>query len=178
MAENETLIHDERSASRWHPVGLMLDQGRSLVEVFPEMELGFYASLKRVWRRWREKGIEPRELFKAALNDPQALQRLIRQSGNDPNARLLSDVASALAFPDLKTLVREFLNRAWEDVEKQVQANRRQEDRPLEYVRLGQQLIARIIKRLQKNLSRFPSPPSQKRPPPDLDTQLGQSLLQ
>lgn len=178
MAENETLIHEERSASRFHPVTLMLDQGRSLVEVFPEMERGLYAIFKHAWKRWRANGVEPRELFKAALNDPQALQRLIRQSGNDPNARLLADVASDLGFPDLKTLVKGFLNRVWEDVERQVQVNRRHDDRPLDYMLLSQKLIGRIMNKLQKNLSRFPNPPSQKKPPPDLDTQLGQSLLQ
>ncbi len=177
MPENETLLHDPRSASRWSPISARMDSGRSPTDLFPAIEHNFYASLQKAWKQWRKRGIDPGRLFNAAVNDPKTLQSLIKQSSHDRNAQLLRDVAAELREPDMKGLIRGFLNAAWEEVESRLQINRRDNARPLEFISEVHRMLKHITRSLLKDQSRFPKRPPGNEPPPDLDTQLGESLL-
>ncbi len=177
MPENETLIYDARSATRWRPVAERMDGGQSPVELFPEIQDQFYTALQKVWKQWKERGVDPDELFQAALTNPEALRDFIKRMSFDLNARLLRDVAAGIEDSNMEVLIREFLQAAWDVVDGQLLLGIRDEDQSLEFNAQISRMLNRITKRLVDNPSRFPNRPSRNESPPDLDTQLGQSLL-
>lgn len=177
MPENETLVFDTRVANRWRPISERLDGGEAPTELFPDIQSHFYTSLQKVWKQWRAKGVEPDRLFDATLNEPKALQDLIKTLSSDPNARLLHEVRAGRQSTDREQLIGDFLNATWEVVESQLGLDRRYEAQPLEFVGQVHRMLARIARGLANDLSRIPNRPSQNKPPPDLDDQLGQSLL-
>lgn len=177
MPENETLVHDTRSASRWRPIRERMDRGQTPTELFPEIQDQFYAYGQKVWKQWKERGVDAAQLFDAARNDPQALRNLIKQASFDRNAQLLGDVAADIQDADMERLIRRFVDAVWEEVECLLQLNRREEAQSLEFIRQSQRMLNRIVSSLLNNPSRFPNRPSRNEPLPDLDTQLGESLL-
>jgi hypothetical protein len=154
-----------------------MDGGQAPTELFPIIQDNFYIFCQKVWRQWKAREIDPRQLFAAALNDPKALRGFIRQASNDQNARLLSDVAAELQHPDMEGLICGFLGAVWDGVEGQLQMNRREDARSPEFDLHVQRMLNRIVSALLKNPSRFPKRPSRTEPPPDLDTLLRESLL-
>lgn len=177
MAENETLLYDARSASRWRPIGERIDGGELLADLFPIIQDQFYASLQKVWKQWKNRGVDPEQLFQSALTSPQAMRDFIKQMSFDRDARLLQDVAASIQHPNKERLIFGFLEAAWDGVETQLQLNRRDEALSLEFVAQVQRMLSRIATSLLNNLSRFPNRPSRNEPPPDLETRLGESLL-
>lgn len=177
MPENETLVYDARSASRWHPIAERLDRGQAPAELFSEIEHQFWTSLQKVWKQWTKWGVDPSKFFDAALTDQQLLSDLINQTGKDPNALLLRDVAADLQDANLERLISGFVDAAWEIVETQLQLDRRDEAQSLEFDRHVQRMLSRIVGSLLNNPSRFPNRPSRDEPPPDLDTRLSEELL-
>lgn len=176
MPENETLLADARSASRWRPVAKRMDEGQSPTEAFPEIRDHFYVLLRKVWRQWNDREVDPAKLFDAAVNDPKAFQELLKQTSSDRNVRLLRDVAVDLQDGNLDSLVRSFINAAWESVRDQLQLDRREDTLSYEFQCQIQDMVDGICRRLRGNLSRFPLRP-RREPPPDLDSRLGESLL-
>lgn len=176
MPENETLLPDSRNASRWRPVGERMDEGQSPIEAFPVIHDQFYALLQSVWRQWKARGVDPADLLAAALNDSKAFGELLKQTAFDRNAQLLRDVAAGLRDSDMEGLVRSFIDAAWDSVQDQLQLDRREDSPSAEFASQVQDMLDGICRRLQGNLSRFPSR-TRKEPPPDLDSRLGESLL-
>jgi hypothetical protein len=177
MPENETLFHDTRSANRWGPVSERMDSGQAPSEAFPEIQDQFFSSLQRVWRQWNDCGVDPAQLLNAALNDPEALVKLVRQARSDSYAQLLRDVSAGLQDATLEELIPAFLHAAWEAVRDHLQLDRREETLSPEFTNQVEGMLDRMLRGLLNNPSRFPSRPPRKEPPPDLDTQLGESLL-
>jgi len=177
MPENETLVYDTRSASRWRPIAERLDRGQSPVDLFPEIQDQFYTALQKVLRQWRERGVDAAHLFDAALNDPKALQDLIKKLSFDRNAQLVRDVAACRQDADMAQIISGFLNAAWEVVDTQLGLSRRYESQSLEFIGLVHRMLSRIAGSLIDNPSRMLKRPSRNEPPPDLDTQLEESLL-
>ena len=176
MPENETLIHDGRTVSRWRPLADRMDGGMEPIEAFPEIQDQFYASLRNVWRQWRDHGIDANDLFTAALNNPSKLRELIRQAKFDRNAQLLRDVALCLQNADMKSLIGAFLDAAWESVHCQLQLDCREDTLAPEFMSHIRGMLDRICQRLLRNLSRF-SCRIRRKPPPDIGTRLGENLL-
>jgi hypothetical protein len=177
MPENETLVYDTRSASRWNPVRERMDGGQAPADLFPEIQHQFYAALQKVWRQWRERGVDAAQLFDAALIDRSALRGLIKKLSFDRNAQLVRDIAAGRQDADMEYLIGDFVNAAWEDVETRLGLDRRYESQSLEFTGQVQRMLSRIARCLINNPSRIPNRPSRNEPPPDLDTQLGESLL-
>lgn len=178
MPENETLMGDRRSASRWRLVRERLDQGATPLELFPEIEKLFYRSLQKVWECWRTRDVDPARLFNAALDDPSALRVLIKQLSFDPNARLLRDVSIASQCAGIEQLICKYLSAAWGGVETQIGLHCHGESQSVEFTQKVQRMLNRIAQRLIENPSRIPNRPQRDERPPDLDTQLSESLLQ
>jgi hypothetical protein len=176
MPENETLLPDARNASRWRLVGERIDEGQSLIDAFPVFQDQFCRLLQNVWRQWKALEVDPAKLFDAALNDRKAFRELLRQTGRDRNARLIGDVATGLLDADMATLVRSFIDAAWESVQDQLQLDRCKDTLSHEFMCQIEGMLGCICDRLLGNLSRFPSRP-RKEPPPDPGTRLGESLL-
>ena len=122
-------------------------------------------------------GLDPSRLFDTALNDPRALRDLIRQAANDQNAQLLRDVAAEIEDANMETLICKFLHAVWDDVEGQLQINRRENAMSIAFIGKVQRMLNRIARGLLNNPSRFPNRPSRNELPLDLDTLLGESLL-
>lgn len=177
MPENETLFHDARSANRWRPVADRMDGGQTPTDAFPDIQNQFYSCLQRIWRQWKDSGVDPSELFEAALNDPGKLAELIRQTHFDSYAQLLRDVAAGLQDATLEGLIRAFLDAAWDAARDELRLDCRDDARSPEFTSQVEAMLDRILRGLLNNPSRFPSRPPRKDPPPDLDTQLGESLL-
>lgn len=177
MPENETLLYDARSANRWRPVGERLDNGQAPTDLFPEIQNHFYTAMQKAWRQWRDRGVDPCKLFNAALTDPKLLRELIKKLAFDKNAQLLRDVAADVKDADMEQIIDAFVNAAWGDVENQLGLDRRYEALSQEFVGQVHRMLSRIVRSLTNNPSRFPNRPSRKNAPPDLDAQLGESLL-
>lgn len=177
MPENETFLYYGRSASRWRPLAERMDGGHLPISIFPDIQDSFYRSCQRVWKQWKKHGIDPAQFFDAALNDPNSLPGLIKRAANDPNARLLRDAAAEVDSADREGLVRAFLKAAWESVANQLQLNRRNGANSPAFVEQIERMLTHIGDCLLKNPSRFPKRPSNGSRPPDLETQLGESLL-
>jgi hypothetical protein len=77
----------------------------------------------------------------------------------------------------MEQLISGFLNAAWDDVETTLELDRRYEAQSPEFIVQVQRMLSRILCSLTNNPSRVPNRPSRSEPPPDLDTQLGESLL-
>ncbi len=105
MTMREAPADGGRSASAW----------TGSVRTVPGYRRHFYRSCRKVSKQWRARGIDPGQLFVAALNDPKALRDLIKQASNDKNAQLLRDVAAELQDADMKGLICGFLNAAWKE---------------------------------------------------------------
>jgi hypothetical protein len=176
MPENETLLYDARSASRWRPISEKLDNGLSTNDAFPTIQDNFYGQLLSVWSRWRHRDVDAADLFKAALEDPNRLRDLIRQTNFDPNAQMLRDVARSLENPEMERLIRAFLDAAWESAQAQLRLDCREDSPSPEFMDQIQGMLDRIRRCLLKNLSRFPSR-IRREPPPDMGTRLGEKLL-
>ena len=147
-------------------------------ELFSQIEDEFYASGQKVWKQWKQKGIDPAQLFDAVLNDSKLARDLIRKAGNDESARLLREVAVEIQEADMERIVHHFLDAAWQEVEtNHLQINRREGALSLEFEGQLQRMKNRILSALLKNPSRFPSRPSRNDPPPDLDAQLREPLI-
>jgi hypothetical protein len=176
MPENETLLYDARSASRWRPIGESMDNGLPTNDAFPAIQDAFYGLFQSVWGQWRDRGVDAADLFRAALDDPNALRELIRQTNFDPNAQLLRDVALCLEDPDMEGLVGAFLDAAWDSAQAQLQLDCREDTPSPEFTNQIQGMLDRIRRCLLNNLSRFPSR-IRREPPPDMGTRLGENLL-
>ena len=124
MAENETLNPDVRTANRWYPLMARLDHGESPSDMFQDLEIEFYCSLRRVYKRWEDRGVDPAELFDAALNDPRALRDLIKKTRFCDYAKLLKDVVAVEPALNRDQLLGSWLNAVWESVRSLLQLDR------------------------------------------------------
>lgn len=154
-----------------------MDDGLTVFEAFPEIQNQLYLSLQRVWRDWRAKGIEPADLFDSAFVNPRRLAELIEQSGFNHYAQLLRNVAAGRRNCTREKIVREYVNAIWEGVCDQLRLDCREGIHDLEFVRCVDGMLGRIVRNLLRNPSQAPRRPKGTNPLPDLDTQLGESLL-
>ncbi len=83
-----------------------MDGGQTPVELFSEIQDNFYASCQKAWKQWKTLGIDPGELFAAALNDMKALRNLIKKAANDRNAQLLSRTRTLMRLTSSLKLTR------------------------------------------------------------------------
>jgi len=105
MPGNESLIYDAKTASRWQPLSERMDGGQMPDDMFGDIQDSFYLLCGKVWRRWKRFGVDPSQLFDAALNDPKnALPDLIKRVSYDGSAQLLRDVAAELPEADMEEL--------------------------------------------------------------------------
>jgi hypothetical protein len=177
MPENETLTPNARNASRWQGVNTRMDGGQTPVEAFPEIQNQFYAALQKVWKQWRARGVEAQSLFDAALEGPEALDALLRQTRFDSYARLIRDCSCGLSAADRESLIRQFLNSAWENARGELQLDRRNEAMGEDFNSQINDMLERMVRSLVNNPNRFPSRPPRREPPTNLDDLLGESLL-
>jgi len=176
MPENETLFPDARTASRWQPLRDRIARGESPDAVFPDLQEQFHRALKRVFKLWKDRGVDPKDLFEAAQNDPAVLRDLIGQTWNDEFARLLQDATAGETSPDLEGVLRCFLDSVWEQIRGHLQIDCLDGGVPDSFLNRIDQMLERMIRSLLKNPSRPPRRPTNIKPPPDIDDMLGESL--
>lgn len=177
MPENETLTHDAGTASRWRPIAHRLDGGATPSELFAEIQTEFYRLFQRLWKQWKRRGVDPAQLFDAALNSGTDFRDILRRLANDSYARFLYEVARDTESADRERLIQEYVEEVWKNAEGELQLNRRDESRSLEFTAHVQRMLSRIIGSLIADPSRIPSQPPRSEPPSDLDTELNRSLL-
>ena len=176
MPENETLNPDSRSANRWRPLRNRLDQGQLPSDLFPDIEDGLYASLRRVYKQWRDRGVDPAALFNAAVNDHAALHDLVRRSEFDSYVQLLEDVVASEPGSNLEELRRGWLDAVWNQVRDQLQLDRHEASRSASFADPVNQMLDRLHRLLTRNPSRIPSRPHRNKPM-DIDNILSRALL-
>jgi hypothetical protein len=177
MPENETLFPDARAASRWQPLRERMAKGESPNEIFPDFEEKFYAALRRVFKQWLKRGVDPKQMFEAAMdNDRSVLRDLMNRVWNDDYARLLQDATSGEESLNLEAVLRLFLNSVWDYVRDHLQIDCREGGVPDAFLKRVDQMLDRLIRGLLQNPSRVPRRPRHNKPPPDIDDTLGESL--
>jgi hypothetical protein len=178
MPENETLRADPERARRWRPIAERLAKGASPIKLFPEIEDQFYKALHKVWKQWRDRGVDVSDLLRAAATDHQALQAQVIKLNNDANARFLSDVAVDVGNSSPEKFARKFLDAYWEDqVLNELDLVCHNEAQSPEFKELVEQMLNHIHLGLSRDLSRIPNRPPRKKSPTDLDNRLDESLL-
>jgi hypothetical protein len=177
MPENETLFPDARTASRWQPLKDRLARGESPNQIFPELEKQFYLALRRVFKQWKSRGVDPKALIDAAQSDPATLPDLIKRTRNDGYAKLIQEATAGQPNADRKALIQSFLDSVWEHARSQMQIDRLKNGAPEELLRGVQKMLDRLTSKLLKDPSRVPHRPRRRDPPPDIDDMLSQSLL-
>jgi hypothetical protein len=176
MPENETLTPNTPNASRWQPLRDRLAGGESPDAIFPDLQDQFYRALKHVFEQWKDRGVDPQQLFEAALNKPAMLRDLVSRMRNDEFAKLLQDGIAGESNQNLEGVIRSFLYGVWEDVRGLLQLDCREDGVPVTFFNSVDQMLERLIRSLLKDPSRIPRRPSKNKPPLDIDDLLGESL--
>jgi hypothetical protein len=177
MPENETLFPDVRTASRWQPLRDRIANGESPDQIFLDIQKQLYLALRSAFARWMKRGIDPKKLFEAALDDDRSvLCDLVNRVWNDEYARLLQDATSGEESLNLEAVLRLFLNSVWDCVRDHLQIDCREGGVPDAFPKRVDQMLDRLIRGLLENPSRVPRRPRQNKPPPDIDDTLGESL--
>jgi hypothetical protein len=177
MPENETPSSDGRSANRLRPICERMNRGESPVTQFPNIQDELYTRLQRAWRQWKACSVDPCELFAAATGNQERFDTLIRRTNNNAFAQLLRDVARSLDAPTISELVRAFLSAVWDIARDEMQIDCRDDGQSPEFVEQVDAMLERMARLLLGNLSNFPPRPRRTGPPKDLDSQLGDNLL-
>jgi len=177
MPENETLFPDARTASRWQPLKERIAGGESPNEIFSDFEDNFYAALRRVFKQWAKRGVNPKQMFEAALNEDRSVLRdLVNQVWNHDYARLLQYATSGEKSLHLDTVLRLFLNSAWDRIRDLLQIDCREGGVSDAFLKRVDQMLDCLRRGLLKNPSRVPNYPRQNKPRPDIDDALGEPL--
>ncbi len=156
MPENETLYPDTQSVNRWRPLRDRIAGGESPDVLFPEFQEEFYRSLRKVFDQWKRHGVNPGQVFAAALNDPVRLRKLVQQTWNDEHAILLRDCIDGEEPSNLEEVIRSFLNSKWEIVRDQLQVDCREDGVPGTFLNSVNRMIDKLTRELIDNPSRMP----------------------
>src|SRR5207248_3543659 len=116
VAENETLTVDGRTASRWEPLRERISSGQSPSDCFADVEREFYFGLRRACRLMARRGVTLECLLTTALENPDALEALVRQTRCQDHASLLLDVVRCQVFLSLEQLVAAWLSAVWDSI--------------------------------------------------------------
>ncbi len=142
MPENETLLPDARTASRWQPLRDRVACGESPDEIFPDFQDQFYLALRRVFSQWKARRVDPKQLFEAALEDDSAVLRdLVNRTGNGEYAQLLQGGAAGEPNPSLEVVIRSFLDFAWEHVRGYLQIDCREGGVPDNFLKRVEEML-------------------------------------
>jgi hypothetical protein len=176
MPENETLSPEARTASRWQPLRDRVAGGESPDQIFPDLQEQFYRSLRRVFKQWKARGVDPKQLLEAAVAGPAALNDLVARTRNDEFARSLQDAIAGEKDRNLEVVIRSFLDSVWEQVRSQLRLDCREDGVPDSFLGRVDQMLERLVRGLLKDPSRVPRRPPQKAPPRDIGEILQESL--
>jgi hypothetical protein len=177
MPENETLFPDARTASRWQPLRERIERGESPEQIFLDYQDQFYRMLKSVFKQWKDQGVEPEQLFEAALDgDPTVLTDFVNRTGNNEFARLLQDAISGKTDLDRAAVIRLFLNSACDYARDYVRVDCHEDGVTDAFLKGVNKMLDRLICGLRKNPSRVPNRPPQNKPPRDINDALDELL--
>lgn len=178
MAENETLIVDGKTASRWTPIQQRIASGDSPLDCFEDIEEHFYKSLRVVRRDMAKCGVTLERLLSTALNRPDELEAVVRQTRNQVHACLLLDIVRCQSFLSLEQLTLAWLSAVWDSVHDLLQLDLSDHAPNAAFdgkIRVMLNRLARLIAQKPTRIPNLPRCP--KDPPDDLDRTLGQSIL-
>lgn len=179
MAENETLTVDSRTASRWEPLRERISSGHSPSGCFADVEREFYTGLRRACHVMAKRGVTLECLLTTALENPDALEALVRQTCNQDHASHLLDVIRCQAFLSLEQLVAAWLSAVWDSIRDLLQLDLNGHAHDSSFDARIRAMVDRLARLIARNPSRIPNRPrrSDDRPPDDLDDTLGRSIL-
>jgi hypothetical protein len=147
-----------------------------LIDLFPEIEREFYGCVQAVLKQWRSCGVAPAELFAAAVNDHEALPRLVQKVRHHEYARLLIDVVAAERGADLDRVIRCWISAAWESARAQIQVDRHEASRQDDFEGRVERMLDRLTRQVAEDPSQSPRRPPRDKPL-DLDDLLDLDLL-
>jgi hypothetical protein len=178
LAENETLTVDGRTASRWRPLREQIASGESPSGCFAEIERQFYLSLRSACRQMAKQGVTLECLLTTALDNPDELEPLIRQTRNQEHACLLLQVVRCQRFLSLEQLVFAWVLAVWDSIHDLLQLNLNGHALDASFEDKVRGMLNRLARLIARNPTRIPKlPPRPKNPPNNLDGTLGQSIL-
>lgn len=177
MPENETLTDDPRKARRFRPLADRLERGESPPEVFVDIQKNFYKMIGNISKQWKKCGVQPEQLFEAAVRDREKFGQLLRQTRNDSTARVLKDAAAGESSANRQTVIRNFIDLAWERVRAQLRVDCLPVDKREDILQRARPMLDRLAADLERDPSRMPRCPRRVGPSPNIDDILGESLL-
>lgn len=179
MAENETITIDGRTASRWRPVRDRISSGESLSDCFADIQDQFYQGLRRACRLMAKRGVPLDCLLTTALERPEDLETLVRQTRNEDYACLLLEVVRNQSFLSLEHLTPAWLSAVLDSVRDSLQLDLNGHSMDTAFNGKIDAMLDRMARLIAQNPSRIPPRPrtAAGRPSDDLGTTLGKSLL-
>ena len=178
MAENETL-QINGIASRWTPIRERVSSGRSPSDCFGDIEREFYRGLKQAGRSMAARGVPLKGLLSTALDRPNDLEALVKQTGCQEHASLLLDVVRCQTFVSTEQLLVAWLSAVWDSVRDLLQLDLCPNAHDPRFDASVRGMVDRIARLMARNPSRIPNRHKRvnDRRLDDLDDTLGRSIL-
>jgi hypothetical protein len=126
-----------------------------------------------------KRGVTLERLLTTAIDSPNDLEALVRQTRHQHHASLLLDVVRGQTFLSLEQLVAAWLSAVWDLIRDLLQLDLNGHAHDSSFETRIRAMLDRLARLIARNPSRIPSRPrrSSDKPPDDLDDTLGRSIL-
>ena len=160
MAENESLDLGSSNARRWDEVSQDIRNGTPWEKVAPKVTKKLHEALRKFFKQLAKKGVSFEQLL-AARESPQALNDLVKKTGNHPYAVLLRDVCASGGTKETQGVLNEFVWSIWDTISDQIEVGTATAERTFVDLQIVinevNQLIGPDLERLSKKLAENPA---------------------
>ena len=162
MAENESLDLGSSTARRWDEVSEDFRNGTPWEKIAPKITRKLHEALRKVFKRLEQKGVSFEQLLNAR-GSPEALNELVRNTGNQPYAVLFRDVCATAGdnTTEAQGVVNDFLWSVLETITDQIEMRTVAPSRTFVDLQIGKnevnQLIEADVNRLSQKLAENPA---------------------
>lgn len=162
MAENESLDLGSSNARRWDEVAEDFRNGTPWEKIAPKITRKLHEALRKVFKQLEKKGVSFEQLLNAR-GSPEALNELVRKTGNQPFAVLFQDVCTIAGdnTTESQRVVSDFLWSILETITDQIEMRTAAPGRSFVDLQTGKKEINRLIKsdvnRLSQKLAENPA---------------------
>ena len=162
MAENESLDLGSQNARRWDEIAEDFRNGTPWEKIAPKVTKKLHEALRKLFKHLEKKGVSFEQLLNAR-GSPDALNELVKKTGNQPYAVLFRDVCASAADSTMESqgVVNDFVWSIWETISDQIEMRTVGPDRTFVDLQIKtnevNQLIEPDVNRLSQKLADNPA---------------------
>ena len=122
MAENESLDLGSQNARRWDEIAEDFRNGTPWEKIAPKVTKKLHEALRKMFKQLEKKGVSFEQLLNAR-GSPDALNELVKKTGNQPFAVLFQDVCASAGDGTMETqrVVNDFVWSVWDTISDQIE---------------------------------------------------------